>query len=75
MLELPKFGHMNKSTKELESCNKILFMDKIYDIIAFFSKYINLKKPGLANFTGIIKFSTIILNCNFYLYLRYNKNC
>ena len=26
MLELPKFGHMNKSTKELESCNKILLV-------------------------------------------------
>ena len=26
MLELPKFGHMNKSTKKLESYNKILLV-------------------------------------------------
>ena len=36
-------------------------MDKDYDVITFISKYVYFKKPGVANFAGIIKIVTMFI--------------
>ena len=47
VLELPNFGHMTTSTIKLESRNKFFVddvIDRNYDVITFFSKYLYFKK-------------------------------
>ena len=55
MLELPNFGHMNTSTIQFESHDKI-FQNAVntnYDVVTFISKYIYFKKAQ--SFVEIIK--------------------
>ena len=55
MLELPNFGHMNTSTIQFESHDKIFqnAVDTNYDVVTFISKYIYFKKAQ--SFVEIIK--------------------
>ena len=55
MLELPNFGHMNTSTIQFESHDKIFqnAVDTNYDVVTFISKYIYFKKDQ--SFVEIIK--------------------
>ena len=66
MLELPNFCQITTSTIWFDSCGKIFddVMDKIYDVIAFISKYL-LRRPRLTNFVDIIEIATMFSKTTF----------
>ena len=53
MLELPNFSQVTTSTIYFESCDKFFFddtIDKNYDFITFFSKYLYFMKAWGSHF-------------------------
>ena len=58
MLQLPTFGHMNRSTIQFESRDKILLVTSSIEIMTskpLFQNTVILGRPGVGIFVGIIK--------------------
>ena len=62
-LELLNFGHMNASTIQIESRDKILLVRSLTEIITSWSLFQNniLRRPGVAVFADIIKVITMFI--------------
>ena len=85
MLESPNFGHMTTSTLQLESGGNILLGKSWTEIMTsqpLFQNTFILKRPRVANFTGIMKIATMFIKTTFKtyalkfnLYLHFLKSC
>ena len=68
MLELPNFGHMNKSTVKFELRDKFLLVTSQAEVMTLqplFQNTFILRRFRVANFADIIKYSTMFTKATF----------